>query len=263
MAEAFIRGVLQRGALQPAQLCVVSRNPQGRAVALQGQYGVRAGSYAQAAQARLVLLAVKPGDAADALAQVEPYLHGQPLVSFAAGVTMRWLEEQVQGKSPVVRTMPNLPVAVLAGVTAVAFPEHGLLPADRAWIRFLLEQLGTVVEVPESLMDAVTAVSGSGPGFVCAFLEAMEQTAQRLGMDPQLARPLLLQTLAGTAQALREWELSPAELRQRVASPGGTTQAGLAVFERGGLAALVSEALTAAANRSAELGQAFVSTGRR
>ncbi|WP_290587730.1 pyrroline-5-carboxylate reductase [Alicyclobacillus sp.] len=261
MAEAFVKGVLEKRAITADRLVVTGRALGGRAAALGERYGVRVAGMEAAASARLVFLAVKPADVAEALAQVRPHLNGQPLVSFAAGVTMGWMAEIIEHRSPVVRTMPNIPVGVQEGVTAISFPEGGLEERDRRDILFLLEQLGEVVEIPERLMNAATAFSGSGPGFVCYFLEAMEQAAIRLGFDPLLARALLLQTVVGTARTLREWGLAPDELRRRVTSPGGTTQAGVAVMEDGRLREIVDAALQAAARRSEEMGQAYAVAG--
>ncbi|WP_029421671.1 pyrroline-5-carboxylate reductase [Alicyclobacillus macrosporangiidus] len=257
MAEAFVKGVIEKRAISPDRLMVTGRTLGGRAAGLREKYGVRVAGTEAAAGARMVFLAVKPADAAEALAQVRPYLQGQPLVSFAAGVTMDWMAEIIEHRSPVVRTMPNIPVGVQEGATAVSFPEAGLAERDRKDILFLLGQLGEVVEIPERLMNAATAFSGSGPGFVCYFLEAMEAAAIRLGFDPELARALLLQTVVGTARTLREWGLAPDELRRRVTSPGGTTQAGVAVMEAGRLADVVDAALQAAARRSEEMGRAY------
>lgn len=262
MAEAFIRGIVRKGALQPEQIYVLNRSRGQRLMELQEEYGVvPAKSLMDAADAAVVVLAVKPADAAQALDELRPYLHGQLLISFAAGLSTEWLLEAIGNQAAVVRTMPNLPVAVESGVTAVAFAEH-VTHKDRLLARFLLEQVGAVVEMEESLLDAATAFSGSGPGFVCYFLEAMEESARRLGFDEETARALLLHTVAGTAKVLLDWQLSPEILRRRVTSPRGTTHAGLQVFEQSGLKTFVNEALQAAAARSAEMGKQFKTKDR-
>lgn len=262
MAEAFIRGVTERGVVAGEQIRVINRTRGERLEHLQSTYGViPAESFEEISLCRFVLMSAKPFDSASALQAARPYLSGQPVISFAAGVTLDWLSEEVHLKSPVIRTMPNIPVAVLAGTTAVSFGEDVLQP-DRDAVLFLLKQVGDVVEVPETMMDAVTAVSGSGPGFVCYFLEAMEDAAVRLGFTPELARRLILHTVAGTAKTLSEWGLSPSEMRTRVTSPNGTTQAGITAMAEGELPKAVSDALFAAAARSADLGQNFVKSGR-
>lgn len=257
MAEAFIRGVTEERAVTPGHVRVINRSGGGRLEELRDMYGISpAQSMAEAAQSDLVVLSVKPADMATALDQVRPYLNGQLLMSFAAGVTRAWITDQVDGRAHVIRAMPNLPVAVLAGATAVTFGPD-IADGERQHVLYLLEQIGEVVELPESLMDAATAFSGSGPGFVCYFLEAMENAAVELGIPAETARALLLQTVVGTAKTLEYWGLTPAELRKRVTSPGGTTHAGVTAMQTGDLNGVVTEALRAAADRSAEMGRQY------
>jgi pyrroline-5-carboxylate reductase len=201
-------------------------------------------------------MSVKPADMAAVLQQLRPFLHGQVVVSFAAGLTRAWLHEQVEGRAHVIRTMPNIPVAVMSGVTAVTCGPD-LDAQEREHVLFLLRQLGEVVELSEDMMDAVTAFSGSGPGFVCYVLEAMENAAVQLGFTPETARLLLLQTVVGTARTLDEWGLSPAELRKRVTSKGGTTHAGIQAMQDANLDGIIAQALRAAAQRSAEMGREY------
>jgi pyrroline-5-carboxylate reductase len=254
MAEAFIRGVLAEGAVRAEDIFVRYRSNQTRAMQLETTYGIRVTQdVTHAVKARIIVLAVKPMDVSAALTPLLPYLDGQTLVSFAAGVPMATLGALTNGLVGIVRTMPNLPAAVQSGATAMC-ANHDVSAAELAYVEYLLEQVGCVVSLPESLMDAATAFSGSGPGFVSYFLEAMESAAVQLGFTETVARQLLLHTVMGTAKALIEWELSPAELRQRVTSPNGTTHAGLAVMESHQLAETVLAALRAAAARSAEMG---------
>lgn len=257
MAEAFIRGIIENKAAAPAQIQVVNRTREARRKLLVDLYGVEiATDYEGAKTAELVVIAVKPADVLGALEQLTPYLHGQPVLSFAAGVTLDFMRGAIQFKSPMIRTMPNIPVAVLSGATAVSYSAE-VSPEDQELVRYLLEQVGKVVEMPENLMDAATAFSGSGPGFVCYFLEAMENAAVSLGFEPEMARELLLQTVIGTAKTLGEWGLSPRELRERVTSPGGTTHAGVTEMQTGNLEGTVTLALQAARNRSEEMGRQY------
>lgn len=257
MAEAFIRGVIENQAAAPSQIEVVNRTREARRRLLMDLYGVATTTaYEGAKMAELVVIAVKPADVLGALEQLTPYLNGQPVLSFAAGVTLDFMRTAIQFKSPVVRTMPNIPVAVLSGATAVSYSTD-VSAEDQQLVRYLLEQVGKVVEMPENLMDAATAFSGSGPGFVCYFLEAMENAAVSLGFAPEMARELLLQTVIGTAKTLGEWGLSPRELRERVTSPGGTTHAGVNEMQTGDLEGVVKSALRAARNRSEEMGRQY------
>lgn len=256
MAEAFVKGLTSRKAIHAQRLMVVNRSQSDRLTNLCQSYGVQAASWEQVENARLVVVAVKPANVGEVLERIRPMLHGQPVLSFAAGVSIEWMSSVIGGASPVIRTMPNIPVAVLEGATAVSFGP-GTSWTDKELVRYLLGQLGEVVEISESLMHSATAFSGSGPGFVCYFLEAMEDAAVRLGFEPETARELLLQTVVGTARTLREWGLSPHELRRRVTSPGGTTHAGVTVMEESHLRGIVDKALGAAADRSAEMGDSY------
>lgn len=253
MAEAFIRGVTKGGIVPPELIKVKNRSCRQHLERLVSTYGIEpADSYADAEDTTLVVLAVKPADVEEALMSTRSYLHGQLLISFAAGVSIAQLEEYVGHRALAVRTMPNLPVSVSAGTTAVSFSQ-GVSWEDRQVILRLLQQLGHAEEIPEDLMDAATAFSGSGPGFICYFLEAMEAAASSLGFSPEAARKMLLQTLVGTARTLEEWKLSPRELRQRVTSPGGTTFAGVQVLEAGDVGHTIGKAIVAAKARSAEM----------
>jgi pyrroline-5-carboxylate reductase len=254
MAEAFIKGVTTSSAVAPEQVAVMNRSGGERLNFMKTNYGVRAGRWEDAESADLIVVTVKPFDMAQALNQLLPFLHGQPILSFAAGISIDWIRARTNELSPVVRLMPNIPVAVLEGAIAVSF-DREITREQSAIAIHLLERLGEVVELDESLMNAATAFSGSGPGFVCFFLEAMEHAATSLGFTPEVARKLLLQTVVGTAQTLRAWNLSPTELRRRVTSPGGTTHAGVQTMQDHGLEEAVQQALQAAADRAAEMGE--------
>jgi pyrroline-5-carboxylate reductase len=257
MAEAFIRGVTGTKTVSADQIRVINRSCQERLRHVQTTYGVRAAeSWQEVANARLVIVATKPVDVEAALHSAAPYLRGQPVLSFAAGVPLTRLHSYCQGRGVPIRTMPNIPVSVLAGMTTVTFSDE-VSDADRQDILMLLRQLGDVVEIPESLMDAATALSGSGPGFLCYLLEAMEEAAVGMGFDRELARKLTLQTVIGTARTLDEWGLSPRELRRRVTSPGGTTFAGVEVLKTREVNRVLGDALQAAAERSRQVSQSM------
>ncbi|MDH5834697.1 pyrroline-5-carboxylate reductase [Luteimonas kalidii] len=178
------------------------------------------------------------------------------VVSIAAGITGAQLERWLGGETAVVRTMPNTPALLGAGVTGLhANPRVD--SAGRAAAERLLASAGTTVWIEdEALMDAVTGVSGSGPAYVFLLAEAMEDAALAEGLPPAAARTLALQTILGAARMLTESGEAPAELRRRVTSPGGTTQAAIEVLETGGLRTLVAQAIRAATRRGGELSQA-------
>ncbi|EPZ43388.1 pyrroline-5-carboxylate reductase [Alicyclobacillus acidoterrestris] len=257
MAESFIKGVTQGDVADAKSIYVINRHRPDRLAELSETYGVTpAASMEAAKEAGVIILAVKPYDMRLALVELSPYLHGQLVISFAAGIPIAFMENVTQGRAQIIRTMPNVPVAVLEGAIAMAtgasVNRESVDVAKR-----LLGKIGIVVELEEHLMDAATAFSGSGPGFVSYFLEAMEDAAVQLGFSAELARQLLIQTVVGTAKVLEEWRLSPAELRRLVTSPNGTTHAGLTVLGNLGMREAIAQALVQAEGRSREMGEQY------
>src|SRR4051795_12963205 len=196
------------------------------------------------------VIAVKPGDVADvtrAIAQAGC----ERILSVAAGVTTRAIE--AAGGARVVRAMPNTPALVGAGVAAISPGAHAG-EEDLAWAETILGAVGVVVRVPEASLDAVTGLSGSGPAYVFLVAEALADAGVLAGLPRDVAETLAFQTLLGSARLLVESDSGPAALRAAVTSPGGTTAAGLRELERGGVRAAFLDAVTAAAERSRELG---------
>lgn len=204
--------------------------------------------------AEVLVLAVKPQVLPALLRGLAGHLRPEHLVlSIAAGIRLRALAEGLGGAVRVVRAMSNTPALVGAGVSVVVAGEHASA-ADVATAQAILEAAGSVVAVDdESLLDAVTAVSGSGPGFVFAFAEAWLAAAEAVGLDPEMARKLVRETLLGSAIIWDRSGEEPAALRAAVTSPGGTTQAGLEALAARGFAAAVRAAIEAATRRSREL----------
>jgi len=209
------------------------------------------GSVAQAAACELVVLAVKPKDAAEALAELAPHVGADTVVvSVVAGWDMARLRAAAPGVV-VVRTMPNLAVRFGAGL--VALVTDGVDAARREALERTLAPLGEVVPLPESLFPAATALAGSGPGLMALIVEAFEDGGVASGLTRDQARAMARAVLAGTAALLSDEDADPAALRQQVSSPAGTTIAGLMVLERGSVRAHVADAIVAAARRAAEL----------
>lgn len=257
MAEAILARLCDRGTIAPAQI-LVSEPMAARRSLLVERYGVQTtdDNRSLLAQAAVVVLAIKPQMFATVAAQVAgAWNAAQPplVLSILAGTPLAKLEAAFGG-CPVVRAMPNTPATVGAGVTAIA-PGSRVTADHMAQARQIFEAIGSVVEVPESLMDAVTGLSGSGPAFVALFVEALTDGGVAAGLPRATASTLALQTVLGTAQLLLETELHPAVLKDRVTSPGGTTIAGVAALERAGLRSAVIEAVQAAWQRSRSLGQ--------
>ncbi|MFM9058318.1 MAG: pyrroline-5-carboxylate reductase [Planctomycetaceae bacterium] len=257
MAQALAAGFCHAGLVAAADITAFDPVPEARDRLAARVPGVRfaATGATAAAAARLVVLAVKPQQAAAACAEIAPALAADAtLVSIVAGLPVARLAA-LAGTPRVVRVMPNTPSLVGRGVSVVcaapAVPE-----ADRNRVVALLAAVGHVHEADESLMDAVTGLSGSGPGFLALVVEALAAGGVRAGLPADLALALAVETFAGTGALLEETRESPAAVRAQVTSPGGTTLAGLAVLESRDVAAALAEAVVAATARARELGRA-------
>ncbi|MFM8612573.1 MAG: pyrroline-5-carboxylate reductase [Actinomycetota bacterium] len=250
LASALVQGWV---AADPAcaERIVATDRVEGVAEALAAAHGIRTAAdlAAVAASADLVILLVKPQDIAAASAAIGPALgDGACVASAAAGVELAGIRAALGTGAPLARFMPNIPVAVGGGVSAVC--------GDPAAVERLvpwLEAVGSAVAMDESMFDAATAISGSGPGLYAYVIEQFEAAARALGFGPDEARRLAVDTFAGTGRYLAETGESPAALRERVTSPGGTTAAGLAQLEAHGLGAAVAAAAGAARDRGREL----------
>jgi len=209
---------------------------------------------AAAWSAPVVLLAVKPQqlEAVAAAAPTPPAGETPLLLSVLAGVRLARLQSLFPAWK-VVRAVPNTPCLVRAGLTGLAWGD-GLSTDQKVWIQELFSQVGEVLELPEAQLDAFLALTSSGPAFVALVADALADGAVAAGLPRQQAHRLAHRTLAGTAALLQEQDLHPAELRDMVSSPGGTTIAGIRVLERSGLRSALIEAVVAAAERSRELG---------
>lgn len=252
MGEALLSRLLEQGIYTPDAVCV-SEPQEARRSFLAAQYGVKVTAENQvAAAAGVLLLAVKPQmfkTVASTLALPDaPML----IVSILAGTPLQALEAAFPHQ-PVVRAMPNTPATVGAGMTAIAAGSLAQ-PHHMQEARQLFEAVGEVVEVPETLMDAVTGLSGSGPAYVALMVEALSDGGVAAGLPRAIATQLALQTLRGTAELLQTTGLHPAELKDRVTSPGGTTIAGVAHLEQTGFRSALIGAVLAAYRRSQELG---------
>jgi pyrroline-5-carboxylate reductase len=206
-------------------------------------------------RADIVLLAVKPQKMDEVLADICNHLRaGALVVSIAAGVTLQRLAAGVPPRQRIVRVMPNTPALIGQGASAYSLGEFAST-ADGELVAKLLSAVGTAFEVPETMLDAVTGLSGSGPAFVYSMIEALARGGVAAGLPAELASELAARTVSGAAQMVLVTRETPAVLRDRVTSPGGTTLAGLAVLQDRGFGEAVAEAVRAASKRSAELGQ--------
>ena len=252
MAAALIGGLAQAGGGHDIEVLEIDA---GRASDLQARFGVQAHGVAGAwlGSAEIVVLAVKPQQMRAAVDAIRPHLARPLVLSIAAGVRAstlaRWL-----GSDVVVRTMPNTPALIGAGITgAAALP--GVSAGQRAAAELVLRAVGEVVWFDdESMLDPVTAVSGSGPAYVFFFIEAMQQAAREMGLTEAQSRSLSVQTFLGAARLAAASDEPAAVLRERVTSKGGTTAAALQCFEADRVKAAIVRALHAANARAKELG---------
>ncbi len=274
IGEALLSGLLRAGR-QVKDLVVAERVPE-RAKYLADTYSVRVASVADAVDnATFVVVAVKPadvesvmGELARAAAAAEIDSAEQVFVTVAAGITITYVESKLPAGTPVVRAMPNAAALVGAGVTALAKGRF-VTPPQLEEVSALFDSVGGVLTVPESQMDAVTALSGSGPAYFFLMVEALVDAGVAAGLSRQVATDLTAQTMAGSAAMLLEGmesdravegealgtraDTTAARLRATVTSPGGTTTAALRELERGGLRAAVDAAVQAAKRRSEQL----------
>lgn len=239
LGEALRAGLLSSGWRDESEI-VVTRRGDDNVAAVSG--------------AAVVVIAVKPQDIDALLAEIGPALTSEhTVVSVAAAITTAHIEQRIAAGVPVVRAMPNAPSTVhegMAGICAGAHAgeEHIALAEE------LLSHLGRVVRVPEKLMDAVTAISGSGPAYFALLAEAMIEAGILLGVSREISTTLVVQTMFGTAKQLRDEGMHPVELRESVTSPGGTTIAAIRELEQAGVRAAFLNAIQAAMDRARELG---------
>jgi pyrroline-5-carboxylate reductase len=207
------------------------------------------------AASNVLVLAVKPQNMAPLLEEIRPAVTTRHLiVSIAAGVTLRQLQHGLGGHTRLVRVMPNTPCLVGASASAFAAGE-GATAEDVAFVDRLMNAVGRAFRVPEYQLDAVTGLSGSGPAFVYLVIEALSDGGVRVGLPRDVATALAAQTVLGAAKMVLETNAHPGVLKDMVASPAGTTIAGLHALERGGVRGALMDAVEAATNRSAELGK--------
>ncbi|MDA8328348.1 MAG: pyrroline-5-carboxylate reductase [Betaproteobacteria bacterium] len=255
MATALISGLINQGVLAE-KISVVARNAV-TAVKLADTWSVRvmpAWSDEILASVQVIVLAVKPQQLRAVAQQLAPSLSGQLVLSIAAGVRLDVLSRWLNAYASVVRAMPNTPAMVGAGVTGM-FAGEQVTAAQREQAESIMQATGSVFWVEnEAQMDAVTAVSGSGPAYVFYFMEAMQQAAIELGLPTHVAQVLTLQTFAGAAKLAASSTEAVGTLRQRVTSPGGTTERALLSMQTDGVSEAIKRAISAASARSGELG---------
>lgn len=254
MALALAAGFVQSGLVSPDRITVFDPSEAARERLARAVPGIGFAESAAGAveRADIVFVCVKPQQVAEAATTVKGRIPATAVVvSIVAGLSLDQLGERLETRR-VIRVMPNTPCLVGQGVSVVC-KTPAVEPAQAATVRSLLEAVGSVHEVDESLMNAVTGVSGSGPGFIARFVEALTAGGVAAGLPADLAAQLARETFCGTAALLAQTGEPPEEIRRRVTSPGGTTLAGLTTMDARGVPEGIAAAVVAASNRAAEL----------
>ncbi|MDF3034940.1 MAG: proC [Paucimonas sp.] len=257
MATALIGGLAGK-LTAGANIHVVDINADALSK-LQSQFGVTTSTGIDAAVAgsEVVVLAVKPQQMKDVAAQLRPHITGQLVLSIAAGIRAADLSRWLDGHSAIVRTMPNTPALIGKGITGIV-AMSGVNSEQRSAADAIMKAVGATVWLSdESLIDPVTAVSGSGPAYVFYFIEAMQQAAEELGLSTQQGTELAIATFVGAAQLAAQSNEPVSLLRERVTSKGGTTYAALTSMDESGVKAAIVKAMKAASARGRELGEQF------
>ena len=254
MGQALVAGLLGSGWRKPDEITATARSPE-RISELAGRYGIETtlDNAAAVAGADVIVLAVKPQDLDALLSEIADHVTvQQTILSVVAAIPTTHIESHLSHDVPVVRAMPNTPSVVHEGVAGIAGGRHA---EDKhvALAAEVLTHVGRVVIVPESYLDAVTAISGSGPAYFALLAEAMIEAGILLGLSREISTELVVQTMLGSAKMLRDEHMHPVELREMVTSPGGTTTRAIQVLEQSGVRAAFLNAIQAAMERSQEL----------
>ncbi|TNF54207.1 pyrroline-5-carboxylate reductase [bacterium] len=251
MASAIIKGMTAKGLID----ILVSDPSEEKRSHLQKHFGIHttASNSEVVSSSDIIILAVKPQNIHEVINNIrKDVTEGKTVISIAAGISLDYLSSQLKTKK-IIRVMPNTPALVQEGMTVISLSEN-ISERDIAAVKDIFLSIGHVIMLPEKYMNAVTALSGSGPAFFALFIESMLEAGVNMGLTRNDALALIIQTAAGTSKLL-EGGMSPLELRKMVTSPGGTTAAGLRVFEEKGFQSTVMAAVEAAESRARELGK--------
>ncbi len=256
MATALIKGLIKSGIYKKEHLLAADQSDTSLKKAGE-EFGIRccASNLELASDSAVILLAVKPQNMRDVLEEIKGQIRKDHLIiSIAAGIPLKMIREILGKDLPMIRVMPNTPALIQEGASALA-PGPFAEEKHMALARRIFSAVGIVVEVEEAMMDAVTALSGSGPGYVFRIMECMVEAGTNVGLGPDVALKLVIQTFLGAARLAGESEHSLPDLRKMVTSPGGTTAAGLSIFKESDLKGIIEKAVDAACKRSVELGK--------
>ncbi|GFN30708.1 pyrroline-5-carboxylate reductase [Paenibacillus xylaniclasticus] len=259
MAEAIVRGLTSQGLTTGSNIGMLNRQNKERLNELNDRYGVITAGSDDAKQemilnADILFLAMKPKDAAGALEQLRPLLTpNQLIISVIAGLSIRTIEQLLGRPMAVVRTMPNTSSTIGLGATGISY-SSSVTEEQRALSETMFQAVGLTAVVEEPLLDVVTGVSGSGPAYIYYMMESMIAAGEKLGLTSEAAHELTVQTVLGAAEMVRTTGEKPAELRRKVTSPNGTTQAALETLDAYSFSEGIVRAVARAAERAGELG---------
>lgn len=261
MAEAIVRGLIHRKVAPPESITMLNRSNQERLAHLESAYGIKTGrsdaeKESSLISASVIVLAMKPKDAGEALKALGPKLNQEQLiVSVIAGLSISTIQALLGYKAPIARTMPNTSSSIGFGATGISFSAE-VNETQTAQVLKMFEAVGTVQVIPEEQMEILTGVSGSGPAYIYYMMEAMIEAGIEGGLSVEQARELTVQTVLGAAAMMKETGEEPAKLRKDITSPNGSTQAALETLAAGSFNATVKAAVHRAAERSKEMGEA-------
>ncbi|MGG3737959.1 pyrroline-5-carboxylate reductase [Aeribacillus pallidus] len=257
MAEAMIAGMVKTGLVESKNIIVTNKHDEQKLQRLAHTYGVRI-TYNREELFKdtdIIVLAMKPKDIKSAISDIRDYLKKHHLlVSVLAGVSLQTLEEGVGKQIPIVRAMPNTSATIQKSATAISF-NRWVSEKQKQIAHELFAAIGLVTEVAEEQLDAVTGLSGSGPAYIYYIVEAMEESAEQIGLEKDKAKQLIVQTLIGAAEMLSMSEKQPSELREAVTSPGGTTEAGIRMLDQRKVKEALIDCIQAATKQSKTLGE--------
>ncbi|HZH58735.1 MAG TPA: pyrroline-5-carboxylate reductase [Metabacillus sp.] len=258
MAEAIVAGLIKGNVFKAEQIIVSNRSNSERLNELSSKYGIETTHDKQklVREASIVVLAMKPKDVKAGLEGVQHLIHDQVIVSVLAGISIHTITNILGKEAAIVRAMPNTSAAILKSATAIAGSKN-VTSSQMNKCKTLFEAIGICKIVEENQLDAVTGLSGSGPAYIYYLVEAMEKAAVEVGLDPFVARDLIVQTLLGASEMIALSDKHPSQLRKEVTSPNGTTEAGITILKEKQVEEAFISCIKRATERSEELKTMF------
>lgn len=262
MAEAILRGLVEAKLTNPTNITVMNRQNAERLLQLERQYGVVPATTDEMknvalTSADVVILGMKPKDSANAIKALKPFLRPEQLIiSVIAGLSISTIHQLLGRQQPVVRTMPNTSSTIGLGATGISYSES-VTSEHRELALVMFKAVGLTVVVDEPLIEAVNGVSGSGPAYVYYLMEAMIDAGVQLGLTPEAAKDLTVQTVRGAAEMVFSTGENPGDLRRKVTSPNGTTQAAIETLDQFAFQEGMNKAIFRCADRAKEMGEAI------